>query len=615
MPECVICNSQTFDVMDGMYFCTQCGTQSQDVREEVHEVDRNEPIDGKLSLKKTNKRQRKVFDCGKPWFTLEGFQVVLKAQIEFLMKIGVDPAIKNIIGQMWFTFVEKSTNAFGTRQNQNFSGVTRARDFISEDFIPTDSIPRKTPKCFGGESNIDDDALELSSEIAREDFYEDDDPTGGLFEDVDEIENIDAGSHVGSVDVHRTTVQRSRKKYYDVRFMTMQHTVAFCFLSLLWIKEPICLADLIRWAVEGHFPYFDATKHFPSHMKLSQSDIMMFTRSTVPNKNNITLLARRVKTFIDLPDIPKHEINIYIARFAIDLQLPACIHRYISSVVEIIDLNFESLSGLLNYDDLAMAYIIISLRLIYGLDDFTEHELSKLTTDVEEDGKTYFPTWDDVIETIHTSHSLRLERGVPWSKEDLGKLKDCRNYSKFCKEKLFGAWKPESTVHRYQRQVKGVKGLNVKKQEEYASTFSLFLKTDENDEISERESVNSFPFLSAKMYKNNREASMESTIEDSTRPKGIRSDILSDYYKRRSETIQQESSNEVHKNRYILYDFPVTIDRQWEISRTRWWNDAVLSKSLRQLVELCSKMIYCEPTLLFNDIRMLETKMFKEIGE
>ena len=26
---CVICNSQNFDVMDGLYFCTQCGTQSQ----------------------------------------------------------------------------------------------------------------------------------------------------------------------------------------------------------------------------------------------------------------------------------------------------------------------------------------------------------------------------------------------------------------------------------------------------------------------------------------------------------------------------------------------------------------------------------------------------------
>ena len=36
----------------------------------------------------------KVYECGKPWFTLEGFQVVIKAQIEFLIKLGVDSTIK-----------------------------------------------------------------------------------------------------------------------------------------------------------------------------------------------------------------------------------------------------------------------------------------------------------------------------------------------------------------------------------------------------------------------------------------------------------------------------------------------------------------------------------------
>lgn len=35
-------------------------------------------------------------------------------------------------------------------------------------------------------------------------------------------------------------------------------------------------------------------------------------------------------------------------------------------------MDLQSLNGVLNYDDLAMAYIIIALRLIYGLDDVTE---------------------------------------------------------------------------------------------------------------------------------------------------------------------------------------------------------------------------------------------------
>ena len=176
--------------------------------------------------------------------------------------------------------------------------------------------------------------------------------------------------------------------------MTLQHTLAFCFLGLLWLQEPVCLSDLIRyrvwtvfthvvmyhfaillpkmqhspfsgktivkkyccgkiliiaisislnsrletifpnfarpkyyyilfrWAVEGHLPYYNATAYFPSHMKLSQSDIQTFTRSTVPVKLHIETLAGRLSKYITLPDIPRHQINIYIARYAVELQLP-----------------------------------------------------------------------------------------------------------------------------------------------------------------------------------------------------------------------------------------------------------------------------------------------------
>lgn len=79
---------------------------------------------------------------------------------------------------------------------------------------------------------------------------------------------------------------------------------------------------LFRWAVEGHLPYYNATAYFPSHMKLSQSDIQTFTRSTVPVKLHIETLAGRLSKYITLPDIPRHQINTYIARYAVELQLP-----------------------------------------------------------------------------------------------------------------------------------------------------------------------------------------------------------------------------------------------------------------------------------------------------
>ena len=61
----------------------------------------------------------------------------------------------------------------------------------------------------------------------------DDDPTGGLFEDSDEDQNDDTASHIGSVDL------TYRKNYNDIQVMTLQHTLAFCFLGLLWLHEPV----------------------------------------------------------------------------------------------------------------------------------------------------------------------------------------------------------------------------------------------------------------------------------------------------------------------------------------------------------------------------------------
>ena len=71
-------------------------------------------------------------------------------------------------------------------------------------------------------------------------LFSDDDPTGGLFDDDEEQEDADNISHVGSID------QPRQKSYDKIHTMTLQHTLAFCFLGLLWLQEPVCLSDLIR---------------------------------------------------------------------------------------------------------------------------------------------------------------------------------------------------------------------------------------------------------------------------------------------------------------------------------------------------------------------------------
>lgn len=93
MPVCVPCGSKIFDSLDGLYYCRECGTQSQDIRDE----DVDGVYDGHLqvSVKRKTAGERTFFrDKGKPWFMYEAYQCIIKAQVEFLIGIGVNPVLK-----------------------------------------------------------------------------------------------------------------------------------------------------------------------------------------------------------------------------------------------------------------------------------------------------------------------------------------------------------------------------------------------------------------------------------------------------------------------------------------------------------------------------------------
>ena len=264
-----------------------------------------------------------------------------------------------------------------------------------------------------------------------------------------------------------------------------------------------------------------------------------------------------------------------------------------------IGVDFQSLNAVLNYDDLSMAYIIVSLKLIYGLDDATEHELSKLATNIKEDENLCFPIWEDVIERIYSNQCIHVQYGVPWNEEDLAMLKDCRNYSKFCDESLFGSWKPDATVHRYKRYVKGMKGLTAEKQQEYGNMFGLLLKTNKDDQVDEKGITKG----------QSTDAELKTTNQFLNQ--GLSLEVISNYYKSNITTPKltsdKGSRNQIDKNRYIRYGF--RIQRMRKLPKL--WNDRILPNSLRQLVELCAKVIFCEPVILFDVIQMLEKMIFK----
>ncbi|KAJ7385586.1 TATA box-binding protein-associated factor RNA polymerase I subunit B [Desmophyllum pertusum] len=137
MPVCELCEAESFDLIDGLYYCQSCGTQSQDIRDEMV-ADEDLAVDGHLQLKQRGKcgRKRQFFpDKGKPWFLYEAFQHIIKVQVEYLIKLGVDPALKDVVFKLWYKYLQQTGNAFtgsttGTVPNKGSIFYTRHADLL-----------------------------------------------------------------------------------------------------------------------------------------------------------------------------------------------------------------------------------------------------------------------------------------------------------------------------------------------------------------------------------------------------------------------------------------------------------------------------------------------------
>ena len=70
---------------------------------------------------------------------------------------------------------------------------------------------------------------------------------GGLNEEENGMkDNLDDNSDdevIGSIKLKEVTKD---KCYHPAREMTLHHTLSFCHLGLLWIREPVFLSDLLR---------------------------------------------------------------------------------------------------------------------------------------------------------------------------------------------------------------------------------------------------------------------------------------------------------------------------------------------------------------------------------
>nr|XP_054765706.1 uncharacterized protein LOC129272611 [Lytechinus pictus] len=165
------------------------------------------------------------------------------------------------------------------------------------------------------------------------------------------------------------------------------HLLGILYAALRFLGEPVLVSDLVRWVLDGHLPFYgtsdvlpkDITSKFDSsgtHVFLvAQPDLLYTSKLREPVSHVLSVID------IDLPAFNHLKLDFVIGRFLSSLHLPASFsqitHHLITKYPATVDhpqnkkkknkkKQFEIEEGP------ALAYIIVAMKLLFGLDGHTE---------------------------------------------------------------------------------------------------------------------------------------------------------------------------------------------------------------------------------------------------
>ncbi|NXG41269.1 TAF1B polymerase, partial [Psilopogon haemacephalus] len=362
--RCAQCSEVNWGLTDaGGFYCRSCHNVIERTREVVSaDFSCNARV---RTIGRGTKRHRK--DGGCEWYVCEGFQLVLREQAEALAALGVSPQLKDeVLVRFWRCYLQKSKQAYCIRPAEAAAQESAG----CESSTDVDSDPG-TPSLLQLLSESEGD---LQSEVS-------------FASSTTRLSGSTACS--GSVDASMYLRDSSGHKLR----MTMPMTLSFCYMALLWLREPITLSDLLRFVVEGHIPYLNVLQHFPERMQLSGLDLKIFCVESWPAYEEVHDKMLQLAAFLELPRFPEVTPSCFLhpdmlcIRYLMEANLPDELHSWTCLLVQKLGLGAADALTLLPageatsrvmHDLLAAALIVVVLKLLFLLDDHYEWMLSDL---------------------------------------------------------------------------------------------------------------------------------------------------------------------------------------------------------------------------------------------
>ncbi|KAM4042891.1 TATA box-binding protein-associated factor RNA polymerase I subunit B isoform 2-T2 [Anomaloglossus baeobatrachus] len=358
---------------EGKFYCKNCHT----IIEKTQELADTDIFLGNTKVQSISRGLRKKKnEYGWEWYICEGFQFILLKQAEALEALGIGPDLKdNVMCNMWRRYLQVTKQAYCKHPFNQTTHMKMTKESNSES--QNEGSASDANNSFAT-SDSDMDFTSTSSFAV---------PSSGGLTDLSDGESV-TSVQSGSVDaaVHR------KKKTWE-RKMSMPMTLAFCYLSLLWVRASITLSDLLRLAFYRHVPYYNSQQHFPEKTNLYGADVHIFEVRNFPVYKKILDISHDLGKFLQLPPFPPvtdtcyYHPNVLCLKYLMEVNLPDELHNWTCFVAkktglyesEVLTYNPKlKRKRMIPYDVQAAAIIVVVLKLIFGLNDDLEWQLAKL---------------------------------------------------------------------------------------------------------------------------------------------------------------------------------------------------------------------------------------------
>lgn len=183
--------------------------------------------------------------------------------------------------------------------------------------------------------------------------------------------------------VEQIRLLKGEKSYY----IKMETLLCIIYCALNISNSQIQLSDLLRFIQEGHVSLFDFRKFLPKSSIASfqyHNNKFGITNRSVPLIDQIRKrLNHFVKTIPDLwPCLKSPNLLDLSKRYITELCLPKDTVEMVGYLIKNYPLDQTKFQFLLNYEAIAIAYIIIALKFAFEFDGVYEKELQTLAEDI-----------------------------------------------------------------------------------------------------------------------------------------------------------------------------------------------------------------------------------------